>query len=587
MTDLCFLEKNLEALEKYNPYCFKWLTAQGADSKAISRNLIRNRDGLLDWPLTSNKGLFDDIPPDKAYGQWVCEERADTSATIIVGCNIGYGVNHVLSNMPESHKVIVLEPRPEMLVACLGQTDYRRFLQAKRLFFFPPDRSFLRKAVCHLDLHYLFGSIRILADLPSCQLGPEYARWTDAWKAILEDLSCDLNTMRLKQDVMIENELENFLRAMQDGCLLPLKGRAENIDAVLLGAGPSLERFAPLLAENPGNALYTCGLQTLPVLQRYGLKPHLCMAIDYTTAMKRVYDRLDRKWAEDIPFIYSCKVDPEVVRAYPGPTLPLWTTGGLGTHIPRTRELVLSTGKGVGVTLVRFLFWCGIDRLLLVGNDFAWPGDKTHAEGHLSDKNGFRFNPKRHEKLKNRQGKTIYSTLAYITALRELELELEASNIPVSNLYGGGMTIKGSKEITWKQVLADNLLDSACGSVECFVNAINRARSPRPWPGFEARSSSWAKSLRSVEKRLRRLFKKAWKHQEEIHSVLSQILAFFRQDPLYLPCLYNEIFDLAGLVHARSAYGLKEWAECKAILKQVAKKVREVDYHLVYKRKAA
>jgi len=51
--------------------------------------------------------------------------------------------------------------------------------------------------------------------------------------------------------------------------------------------------------------------------------------------------------------------------------------------------------------------------------------------------------------------------------------------------------------------------------------------------------------------------------------------------------LYNEIFDLAGLVHARSAYGLKEWAECKAILKQAAKKVREVDYHLVYKRKAA
>jgi hypothetical protein len=51
--------------------------------------------------------------------------------------------------------------------------------------------------------------------------------------------------------------------------------------------------------------------------------------------------------------------------------------------------------------------------------------------------------------------------------------------------------------------------------------------------------------------------------------------------------LYNEIFSLAGLINTRSSYGLKEMAACRGILKRVAKKVWEVDYHLIYNRKAA
>ncbi len=582
-----FLNENLEILRKYNPYTFKWLTSHPVDRIAVENNVIENRYGLPDWCISPGKGLFDDIPPDKAYKWWTSGKIADASVTIIVGCNLGYGVNRMLADMPINHKVIVLEPRCEMLLACLGQTDYRGFLRTKRLFFFPPDREFLREAVDHLDLHYVFGKIRVLADWPSYQLGPEYASLTEELKEILENIACDITTIRQKQDVMIKNELKNFVRAEQDGCLLPLKERANGVHAVVLGAGPSLKKFAPLLAENPGNALYACGLQVLPALQKYGLKPHLCMAIDYTKNMERVYEKLDRTWAQDIPFIYSCKVRPEVVEAYPGPSLPLWTNGGIGSNIPRSRELVLNTGKGVGTTLIRFLLWCGVRSFLLVGHDFAWRGSRVHVEGHLSDKNRFEFDPKCHKKLKNRESETIYSTLAYITAMRELERELDRPDVSAFNLYGGGAVIKGVKEVDWKQVVDDRMLEPSESPLRCFLAAIHQARRPKPWPVLEARGVQWKRSLLFVEKKLKRLFRKAASHQQEIYNVLNQILVFLRQDPLYQPCLYNEIFDLAGLVHARSAYGLKEWAECKVILKQVIKKVREVDYYLVYKQRAA
>lgn len=584
---MSFRESNLNALAQYNPYCYTWLSRQSVSTSYVKRNLFRNGQGMLDWRMPSGAGLFEDITPRGVYGKWINGEDSTASATVIIGCNLGYGINEVLRHTPRTHKVIVLEPRAELLMACLSQTDYGSFFKGGKLFFVPPEKQVLKEAASQLDLHYLFGKIRVLTDMPSCQLGPEYAQWRDEWKRLLENLSCDMNTVRQRQDVMIENELKNFARARREGCLLGLRGRADGIPAVLLGAGPSLDRFGPDLVRNRATALYVCGLQVLPTLQRHGFKPDLCMAIDYSKSMERVYETLDTEWVQDIPFIYSCKVQPSVVNAYPGPTLPLWTTGGLGSNLPPNRELVLSTGKGVGTTLVRFLLWCGVKRLLFVGQDFAWFAGKAHADGHLSNRNGFVFDPKIHQKLQNPEGKTIYSTLAYITARRELEAELAHSDVSAFNLYGGGAAIRGARPVDWDTVVRERLLAGDSARLRHFLEAVQRARRPKPWPLPETRFNSWTRSLRAVERRLKRLFKKPSRNQTEIHTVLSQTLFFLRQDPLYQPCLFNEIFDVAGLVHGRSAYGLREWTEFRSILKRVIKRIRQVDTHLILEAEAA
>jgi hypothetical protein len=113
------------------------------------------------------------------------------------------------------------------------------------------------------------------------------------------------------------------------------------------------------------------------------------------------------------------------------------------------------------------------------------------------------------------------------------------------------------------------------------VETLNQARSPRPWPQFEARSSTWAVSLNSVKKRLEKLFKKANNNQKEIFSTLNKLLVFLTQDPLYKPYLLNDIRNLAGLLFVTRNFGQKELAKCKQILKQVLKKAREIDQKLV------
>ncbi|MDY7001451.1 MAG: 6-hydroxymethylpterin diphosphokinase MptE-like protein [Thermodesulfobacteriota bacterium] len=573
-----FLEKNLKALKKQNSTVLAWLDSQDFDPRALEDRLMVNRWGFLDIPVGDDgQTMFEAMPPGAYYQGWTKPDKPETGATVLVGCNLGYGLNHILTNTPNSHKVIVLEPRPEILTLCLGQTDYSPFMEMRKLFFIPPKKKALENTIHQIDLQLIHGSVNLRSDVPSRQIGPEYAFWTRQFKEKLENFTVELNTLRKKQDVMVGNELKNFSQAFENGSISRLEGKAKGLSAVILGAGPSLDTFGPQLAENPGHALYATALQTLPALKALGLKPHLCMAIDYSPGLLSVFKRLDKDWARDIPLIYSTKVLPKVVEDYPGPTVPLWTVGGLATFMMQNSEFVLDAGGSVSVTLLRFLTWCGANQILLVGQDFAWSGESSHVQGHHASKKAFKFDPKRHVELKNAHGQTVYSAMPYVTALRDMEKDIREMDVPVFNLYGDGLEIQGTRTVTLEKVRMNGIIASVPGAMQSFEEALRSAVHPRTRPIFEPRAAQWTSSLRAVTRRLEKLFKKPEKNQGSIHQAFGQVFTYFRQDPLYAPYLFNEIMDMAGLTHAKSGHARKELVDFKKIAKRALAKVREID----------
>lgn len=573
-----FLQKNLELFNEIGHPIHAWLSSQKYDEQALHEKLFENKWEIVDWKLEDGTGMFEAMPPFTFYDKWVPgPEKAHTSASIIVGCNVGYGINHLLMNSPDSHKVIVLEPRPEMLLACLGQTDYQPFIENKKLHFCLPDEQYLYQVIKNLDLQYIYGQIHLRLDVPSQQLGSEYAQWSRIVKHKLENFTVELATLRFRQDVMVGNELQNFKRAMSDGSLLPMEGRAKGVGAVILGAGPSLAEYAPKLRENRGYALYTTALQTMPILQRHDLKPHFCLAIDYDDSMLRAYDSLDHDFAKDVPLVYSTKCNPELVRRYPGPTIPLWTLGGMGTFVMQGRELVLDAGGNVSLTLTRLLRWLQVSHIVLVGQDFAWAGEHSHSEGHHASKAKRIFNPRYHQKLRNAHGEEIISTVQYLSSKREMEEDIRKSDMAVFNLYGGGAIIEGTHMVDLEQAHVKGLLASVPGSVDAFMGNLMACRNNCNRLIIQPMSHDWTVSLRNVEKRLAKLFKKVRHNQNDIHKTLEQVELFVKSEPLYIPYLFNETIDLAGLTRAKHHYEPKDLGEFKRIAKSILKKIREVD----------
>jgi hypothetical protein len=297
---------------------------------------------------------------------------------------------------------------------------------------------------------------------------------------------------------------------------------------------------------------------------------------------------LDRTWAKDIPLIYSRKVNPDAVATYPGPTLPIWMAGGIGTFMPGDQELVLNGGGSVGVALTRLLDWCAVEHIVLAGFDFGWQGSKTHVPGHLAEKKPFCHDSTRHVAMKNKWGDTVYTDGAYLTALRDLEKDLTGTlKTRVSNLYGGGIRIQGAPEVRFQQIQREKFFSSQKKDLNQFLRLLNAAQGPRSWPRIESRSSQWAHSIRAVEKKLERLCRLNSSPQHEIKAVLGQIVIFLKQDPLYKPYLFNEILDMTCMVRKKEVFNRKTLTHCKEILKRVLEKVTEIDRFLVYERKEA
>ncbi len=570
-----FLKDNIEALETYNPPFYAWLSSQDIDEEKLKESLFTNKFQILDWKMDNGIGLFETVPPNAIYNSWTTTEKPETSATFIVGCNVGYGLNHVLMNTPDSHKVIVSDPNPEMILACLGQTDYRPFMKAGKLHFCPIDENSLMSIIKDLDLQFVYGRIYLRQDMASQQIGPEYARWSTVIRKRLESFTAEMTTLRLKQDVMVGNELDNFSRILKDGSISPLKGAGRGMSAIILGAGPSLAEFGPELAKNPGQAIFTTSLQGLPAVQKTGIKPHFCIGIDYNASMGRVYDQLDREWAKDIPLIYSSKLDHEVLANYPGPTIPMWTVGGLGTFVLGNHEEIFDAGSNVSITLARFLDWCGFNHILMVGQDFAWKGRNSHSAGHQNS--GANYNPNMLVELENADGEKLTSTVQYMTSKNEMEEDIKKLRARIFNLYGGCAVIEGARSVDMQEVHMEGLLSAAPGSMDYFKTAMNMTSTPRPLPTFEPRSPKWTSSLNHVTKRLEKLFRKHGKNQEEIHRALHEVYFFIRQDLLYVPYLYNEILDMAGLARAQSSYAPKDLPRYKQIVKKILSKVRHMD----------
>jgi hypothetical protein len=588
-----YLTANLETLAARKEPVASWLAHAVKDIEGALSRIFINSMGILDWRMDDGSGLIERCPPlPVLYDDWRTVKQPERDATVIVGVNLGYGLNHVLTGTPDSHKVIVIEPRADMLLACLGQTDYRPYLEAGKLRFVVPDHDQVENAVQRLDLNLVYGSIHLRNDLVCQQIGPEYAQLSQLTRGKLENFSVELATLRLKQEVMVGNELKNYADAMNNGSLQPLKDMAQGATAVILGAGPSLEDTGPKLAERPGHAIYASALQTLPALERVGLKPDICLAIDFRPEMMQLYDNIqDMSWLKDLPLIYSTKLDPEVVKNYPGPKIPLWTMGGIGTYVFHEHELVLDAGGNVGVTLARFLSWCGVSRIVLAGQDFSWPADRTHAPGHHAHQNTISFDPQRDVQLTNLWGKTIYSNVGYLSAMRDLEKDLRKAQVPVYNIYGGGVEIEGSRVVDVEECHQRGLLASQPGAKERFLAAIRRANQPRMRPVYQARYNNWNSSLRNATRHLEKFLKKPGKHQSDIKNLLNRVLHFLKQDPLYLPYLYNEVMDMAAMVHCRSKYVPMDMKEYRDILKRSLGKVKEIDQTLgpdgLQKREAA
>jgi hypothetical protein len=222
------------------------------------------------------------------------------------------------------------------------------------------------------------GSKRVAIFAPPAyqEADPELVAQTrQVVQQVISRSQTDHLTRQQKLQLWLDNLAENFKYVLEVPDVTQLVGALQGVPAVVIGAGPSLDRSLPELARAGRHALLLAAASALGPMRGAGLAPHFALAMEGRDE--------------------SRQFGP----APPPQTMLLAATSGHPNHFRRWYQykglfhlhkwVVDLVGRGVVVpsgghaTSAAFslaVLW-GCDPIVLVGQDLAYTGGRIHASG--------------------------------------------------------------------------------------------------------------------------------------------------------------------------------------------------------------
>ncbi|WP_421227993.1 motility associated factor glycosyltransferase family protein [Aeromonas enteropelogenes] len=204
-----------------------------------------------------------------------------------------------------------------------------------------------------------------------------------------------------------------------DADVTKLFGSRLDCTALIIATGPTLARHLPYLgglAKLPTRPLIICVDTAYKTLLAHHIKPDLVVTIDHLIGQ----DRLPAHGSEEVKLVYFPMLPHETLAAWQGPRYGAYsmsqTYEALRTSLPRG---VLHSGGSVIHPAVDLAVKMGANNVILMGVDFAFPGNQTHT-GWQDGSLGPSAHTARHW-VHDGHGNRVTTTLNFAGYLCELE----------------------------------------------------------------------------------------------------------------------------------------------------------------------
>ena len=207
----------------------------------------------------------------------------------------------------------------------------------------------------------------------------ELASLTEAVRALAADVSLFENTRAIRYRSWIGHVLENLECIPTAGPLGAIEGAWSGVPVFVVGAGPSLAANVGLLREASKKGIVIAVDVAAKVLARHGVEPHVIVSLEALDLSVHV---------AALPFIdrvvraVSLTAHPAMIRTGQGPLLGF--VEGLPALAPLASLLAsrpVSVGGSVSTVALSIAERLGCSPIVLVGQDLAYTGGRTHAEG--------------------------------------------------------------------------------------------------------------------------------------------------------------------------------------------------------------
>lgn len=469
MSDNNIRTNNLEAIKKNlkaYPIEFLDILKNKNDNLDISLELIETKSKKYSAKVfKENKSIFlhSAYDPEKEAETLIKEIEKDLDLAFIFGIGAGYLIN-ALKKLNVA--IAVIEPSIKFFNLLIDNFKLDKILEDNITFFIGGDdiediEKFISLTNTKKVKFFITRSYSVL-------FNEEALFYQQKVLSIVDKKIININTISRFDKLWAYNIASNVVEISTRYGVNKFFNKYKNIPAVIVSAGPSLEKNITRLKEMKNKALIIAVDTAMKPLYSRNISPHFVITIDPQKKNSKYFRNVNFK---DSVLIAESSIDKEAIDSFNGEIYFINSIFPLAKYF---MEILgnrgdITTGGSVSTAAYDFAIKVGANPIIMVGLDLSFPNYQTHIKGSYHEENFFTeiykldsYDSRIYKVLIGgnlREEKNIYNEKVWTDSRFDMyknwfeEQCIKNNKIKFYNATEGGITINGMDNIKLEELI--------------------------------------------------------------------------------------------------------------------------------------
>jgi hypothetical protein len=465
--------KNLAHLKKKDP-----VLAEAVNSIRLSSRyaVTASKTGPPSLSMTLADGnritLHSSYDPVKEASRFIdlCDIGKYTNF-IVPGIGLGYHIQELVERVPRSSAVIIFEREIESLYWCLAKTDFTSVINHPGVQFqIAVDTSSVEGILEPNRIRFSLNGYATIKFKPLVNADIEYySQILKRIDAIFNETQIDLKTQAAFSKIFYRNIFENWKNIISSPGVHSLQNKYLGIPAIIVSAGPSLDKNISLLKESANRVLVIAVATALRPLIKNNIEVDFVVAVDPEESTLQFFD------FEKIPqttwLVFDPCVPSSVVNKFPHRKIRIDSGVCLSRWLASRQGKDNFLGKTLSVAHAAFLLarYLGCRPIILTGQDLSFSQSRLHCADSYYDQiqkdkinsrhplkgleeNKYYEFSSSFKSVRNIFGNEIVTTSA-LNTYKDVFADKMDGHISIYNATEGGLPIPGVPNMTLREAL--------------------------------------------------------------------------------------------------------------------------------------
>jgi len=396
--------------------------------------------------------------PEKEGEEWANGVQFDDESIILIyGIGLGYHINSLSKKLSLNNRLVLVEPSKEVFEYALSNGYYDEFKDRPNTFFITENSEENMRNLLAMYIPWDSFENLVYKDFK------QYPKiFEDHYKMFSDCLIETINAMRINRNTALyfasqwqSNFIENVEFIFKSVPVKSFFNLFKDIPAVIVSAGPSLDKNIRLLKEAKGKSVIICVGTALKAMLKEGIEPDFVVSIDGSEKNFKHFENC----SVNSPLLYDLTVYPQILKEYKGPLIIGRIASDFSALFEEKLSLefgTLNTGPSVANLSLDFAYKMGCNPIVFIGQDLAYLNNRTHASGttYEKDRINSNYDKKEYIYVDGNDGEKVLTDRVLLSFKTWFEnyIYQHPDRIYI-NATEGGAFIKGTKVMNFKDVI--------------------------------------------------------------------------------------------------------------------------------------